>query len=276
MPKDSVLTTTGYNKLVDDLNKIINEGRARVKTAANMELVRTYWAVGRRIEEEGLTETAGYGDAIMEKLAVALKTDRSTLVRCIQFYNFYQKGAPESSIPWTSWRLLLTVGNEKERAYYIEKVEKEHWSYEKLVEAVKDDSAVTPSGKGGKKLTRPTGGPFTYVATILRVVDGDTLLVMADLGFEVWKEQRLRLACVDTPALGEDGGPEAQEYVLSKLAKAKRVVIRTGKVDAHGRYVAHVFYTLDPEMAREKVFEEGNWLNQELINRGLARAVSGF
>jgi predicted nuclease of restriction endonuclease-like (RecB) superfamily len=45
---------------------------------------------------------------------------------------------------------LLTVGNEKERAYYIEKVEKEHWSYEKLVEAVKDDSAVTPSGKGGR------------------------------------------------------------------------------------------------------------------------------
>lgn len=273
MAKETVLTTDGYNRFVEDLRRIIEEGRARVKAAANLELVRTYWAVGRRIEEEGLTESAGYGDAVMEKLAEALDTDRSTLVRCIQFYNYYPKATPETSIPWTSWRLLLTVGNEKERAYYIEKVEKEHWSYEKLAEAVQNDDAVTPDGKSGKKLTRPKGGPFTYVATVSRVVDGDTLLLMIDLGFEVWKEQRVRLACLDAPALGEDGGPEAQDYVLNQLAKAKMVVIRTGRVDAHGRYVAHVFYTLDPDADREKVFEEGNWLNQELLNRGLARAI---
>lgn len=271
MPKDNILTSETYNKLVEDLRQIIDEGRARVKAAASMELVRTYWAVGRRIEEEGLTETAGYGDAIMEKLADALATDRSTLVRCIQFFNYYPKGAPENLLPWTSWRLLLTVGNEKERAFYIEKAEKEHWSYEKLAEAVRGDAAITPAGKGGKKLVRPTGGPFTYVANILKIIDGDTLLVRADLGFQVWKEQRLRLANVDTPPLGEDGGPEARDYVLNQLAKAKTVVVRTGKVDAHGRYVAHVFYTLDPDMGRERVFEEGNWLNQELLNRGLAR-----
>ena len=94
-----------------------------------------------------------------------------------------------------------------------------------------------------------------------------------DLGFAVWKEQRIRLACLDAPALSEDGGAEARDYVLSQLAKAKMVVIRTGKIDAHARYVAHVFYTLDPDMSREKVFTDGNHLNAELLNRDLARKV---
>jgi endonuclease YncB( thermonuclease family) len=273
MPKNSVLDLTAYNKLVEDLNRIIEEGRARVKSTANRELVRTYWTVGSRIEKEGLTETAGYGDAIMERLAEELKTDRSTLVRCIQIYNDYPKGAPEYAVTWSCWRALLTVANEKERSYYIEKVEKEGWSYEKLLQAIRADSAVTPEGKGGKKLTRPTGGPFTYVARILHVVDGDGIVVLADLGFQVWKEQRLRLANIDAPPLGEDGGPEAKEYVLTQMAKAKTVVIKTGKIDLHGRYVAHVFYSLDPDMDRERVFSNGNWLNQELVNRKLARVL---
>ena len=77
-----------------------------------------------RIESEGLTENAGYGDAVMDKLADALGVDRSTLVRCVQFVRAYPKGVPETDLNWSQIRLLLTVADPKDRAYYQEDVYK--------------------------------------------------------------------------------------------------------------------------------------------------------
>ena len=75
MPKNSILTPSRYTKLVKDIRVLIEEGRARATRAANQELVQTYWNVGRRICEEGLTENAGYSQAILEDLAEELSID---------------------------------------------------------------------------------------------------------------------------------------------------------------------------------------------------------
>ena len=41
---------------------------------------------------------------------------------------------------------------------------------------------------------------FTYQATVLRIIDGDTVDVDIDLGFSVWlKKQRVRMMGIDTP-----------------------------------------------------------------------------
>lgn len=96
------------------------------------------------------------------------------------------------------------------------------------------------------------------------------MLVRLDLGFQVLKDQRIRLAEIDTPSLKEDGGPEALEYVQTQMAKAKVVTVRTIKIDIYGRYVGHVFYSLNEKDDWEKVFQAGHWLNEELIGRGLA------
>jgi endonuclease YncB( thermonuclease family) len=76
---------------------------------------------------------------------------------------------------------------------------------------------------------------------------------------------------VDTPPLKEDGGEEALAYVRDQLAKAQKIVIRTSKEDLHGRFVGHVFYSLDERMEWGRVYRDGRWLNQELLDRGLAR-----
>jgi micrococcal nuclease len=120
-------------------------------------------------------------------------------------------------------------------------------------------------------LTRPQGGPYIYRVTIFKVVDGDTFDVNIDLGFRAHLEERVRLAGVDAPHLDEDGGREAFDYVREQMAKAKTVVVRTGKEDKHGRYVMHVFYSLEEDANKERVFQTGRWLNQELLDRGLAR-----
>jgi endonuclease YncB( thermonuclease family) len=42
--------------------------------------------------------------------------------------------------------------------------------------------------------------PYTYKCTLDRVIDGDTIDVHIDLGFDVWlNKQRVRLAGIDTP-----------------------------------------------------------------------------
>ncbi|MBL8024695.1 MAG: thermonuclease family protein [Elusimicrobia bacterium] len=272
MTNDNVLTTTGFTKLVTDIRQLITQGRDRARTAANNELIQTYWAIGGRIEVEGLTENAGYGDAIMEHLAEALDIDRSTLVRCVQLYRAYPKSAPQGTLTWSHIRLLLTVNNPEERKRLKEEAEKNDWTRQELAKAINVEAHPAPKdGKQSKQLKRPAGGPFVYRAEVIKVVDGDTLVVRLDLGFQVWKEQRIRLSGIDTPPIKEDGGPEAYEYTQTQLAKAKVVVVRTGKIDIYGRYVGDVFYSTDEDDTWEKVFLKGAWLNNELLEKGLAR-----
>ncbi|HMX94212.1 MAG TPA: DUF1016 N-terminal domain-containing protein [Elusimicrobiota bacterium] len=272
----TVLTDTRYTKLVVDLRRLIDEGRGRAQAAANWELLRTYWNVGERLAEEHLTDNAGYGESVMERLSYELKTDRSTLVRCLQFHEDYPKGPPEKTpLSWSHFRALLTVKDDKARAFYETTAIEKKWTRDELVKAIQADhfgeDPTKGNGKSPKKLIRPEGEPFIYRAEVIRVIDGDTLLCRLDLGFEVWIGQKIRLAEIDTPPLKEDGGEEALAYVRDQLAKAKKIVIRTSKEDLHGRFVGHVFYSLDERMEWGRVYRDGRWLNQEMLDRGLAR-----
>lgn len=123
-----------------------------------------------------------------------------------------------------------------------------------------------------KPLTRPTAATYVYQAQVERVIDGDTLLLRVDLGFAVWKEQRIRLAEVDTPPIDEPGGQEAYRFVRDQLAQAQTVVVKTHKMDIYGRYVGHVFYALK-ETDLADVFASGRYLNAELVAKGLATTL---
>jgi endonuclease YncB( thermonuclease family) len=271
MPTNTVLSPSSLNKLVSDIRGLITGGRQQAQRATNIALISTYWKVGERIISENLTENAGYGDAVMDKLAESLDIDRSTLVRSVQFAKAYPRGVPQNDLTWSHYRLLLTVQRDKERRFYQDQAEKNHWTREQLAKAIDTEVVVDPNKKPSKQLKRPTGGPFIYRAEVLKVIDGDTLLVRLDLGFQVLKDQRIRLAEIDAPSPEEDGGPEAKEYVQTQMAKAKAVAIRTIKIDIYGRYVGHVFYSQNEGDDWEKVFTRGQWLNEELISLNLVQ-----
>jgi len=93
MPETGILTDTRYRKLLTDLRRLIAEGKRRAEQTAGQVLVETYWALGKRITEEGLTENAGYGDSIMEDLAEDLGMDVTTLRRAVTFFEQNEKGA---------------------------------------------------------------------------------------------------------------------------------------------------------------------------------------
>jgi len=201
----TVLTKTNYQQLVEELRGIIEGAREQAIRAANQEVVRMYWQLGRRITRAKLTENAGYGDSVMEDLAGDLGLDLSTLRKAVIFFKQYQNSAPWGTIlTWTQYKALSAIAGEKERDFYEGQAVKFGWNKRELLRAIRGDEyalqAVGKSGGKGRRLTRPTGATYVYKAIVERVIDGDTLLLRIDLGFEVQKVQRLRLEGIDAPS----------------------------------------------------------------------------
>jgi len=136
--------------------------------------------------------------------------------------------------------------------------------------------ATPPFGGGGSapsdliKLSKRTSADlYTYRAYVVRVLDGDTLEVVVDLGFGVRSVQTLRLRGIDAPELITRDGVEAKEFVQSSLAKLIRerqpLLIKTVKSDKYDRYLADIFYT-------DKA-GKSQYLNNRLLEEGHAVRV---
>jgi len=81
-----------------------------------------------------------------------------------------------------------------------------------------------------------------YVRKVENVVDGDTIDVLIDLGFDILFQSRVRLAGIDTPESRTSDkaekvlGLESKEYLKKHLKDAKSVVIKTEKMDSSEKY----------------------------------------
>ena len=108
------------------------------------------------------------------------------------------------------------------------------------------------------------------VIKINRVVDGDTIDVTIDLGFDLFKKERVRIAGVDTPekrtrdleekALGIDATNWLKNHLDSAIAGEEDLIIRTELVGGMGKYgrLLGWLYIGDDEMSlNEKMIEEG-------------------
>jgi len=119
---------------------------------------------------------------------------------------------------------------------------------------------------------------FEYKALIRRVVDGDTIDLEFDLGFNVRVRERIRLLGVDTPetyGVKKDSeeyqaGIIAKKFVESKLTPLSPndyVIVETArdKKGKYGRYLARIWYLEDPAQHLWRC------INDVLLEEGLAR-----
>ena len=115
------------------------------------------------------------------------------------------------------------------------------------------------------------------VVKINRVVDGDTIDVTIDLGFDLYKKERVRVAGVDTPEkrtrdLEEKAlGIDATVWLKSKLEETikgdEELTVRTelkGGVGKYGRLLGWL-YVGDTDIS----------LNEQMITEGYAHAYDG-
>jgi endonuclease YncB( thermonuclease family) len=104
--------------------------------------------------------------------------------------------------------------------------------------------------------------PFVYNATLERIVDGDTIDVTLDLGFNVkLHNQRCRLAGIDTP---ESRTKNLEEKALGLKAKErlKELCIGSFKIQSlgtgkYGRILA-IPYTEDGQDVCQMLVSEGH------------------
>ncbi len=274
MLQKTTLPESKYRKLLKDIRGILAEAREDVERVVRQRLVETYWQIGKRLTEEQILERAEYGEALLEDLAEELEMDSVTLRRCAHFFNTYKVAPRGNNLSWSHYRELLALPDASTRLFYEKQVEEEGWTRDQLAAAIKRGAheAKSRKKKSAEQLERPPAELYGYKAKVERVVDGDTLILRIDLGFQVWKEQRVRLAGLNTPGLDEPGGREAYRFVRDRLAGIPFVVVKTRKIDIYGRYVGHIFYSA-AETRKDRVALAGTYLNQELLERGLARRV---
>jgi micrococcal nuclease len=105
-----------------------------------------------------------------------------------------------------------------------------------------------------------------YVRKVENVVDGDTIDVLIDLGFDILFQSRVRLAGIDTPESRTKDlkekvlGLESKEYLKKHLKDAKSVIIKTEKMDSsekYGRILGWVYVNGDTVSLNDKMINDG-------------------
>jgi micrococcal nuclease len=105
-----------------------------------------------------------------------------------------------------------------------------------------------------------------YVKKVTKVVDGDTIDVEIDLGFDISFSSRVRLAGIDTPESRTTDkmekllGLESKEYLKKAIDASKTVVIKTEKMDSsekYGRILGWLFLDGSKVSVNEQMIADG-------------------
>jgi len=111
---------------------------------------------------------------------------------------------------------------------------------------------------------------YTYkIKEIAKVVDGDTIDVIIDLGFGLTKKERVRVAGIDTPEsrtrdlYEKKLGLEAKDWLVKQLRRSD-LTIKTEKEGKYGRILGWLFTE-----------EFSKSLNEVMVDKGYAWEYDG-
>jgi micrococcal nuclease len=83
---------------------------------------------------------------------------------------------------------------------------------------------------------------YEYRARVIRVVDGDTVHLEVDLGFDVRRQDSFRLTGINAPERGTPEGVAATGHLVELLNRVGPLVVYTTKDrrEKYGRYLARL------------------------------------
>jgi micrococcal nuclease len=110
---------------------------------------------------------------------------------------------------------------------------------------------------------------YQYKAKVERIVDGDTIDIVIDLGFKITTNQRIRMARINTPETFNakkdseeyQKGLAAKQFVEQRLAANNyEIKLETEKVtEKYGRYIGTIWLS-----------DSAVSLNDELVEKSFA------
>ena len=106
---------------------------------------------------------------------------------------------------------------------------------------------------------------YTYNAKVVKVVDGDTIDALVDLGFDTWKQVRIRMNGMNAP---ESRTRDLEEKKLGLAAKARlKEILKENKnkfilvshgVGKYGRCLGEIFLTMEGDSVNNLLISEGH------------------
>lgn len=194
----SALTPTDDAKMgdltavYDRIAEILNDARSAVVRSVNVEMVKAYWQIGREIveEEQRGASRAGYGDRLIEELAIKLRASFGTgfgatsLKQMRLFYKAYPNliseirhtvcdesekpvvGRLDPNVSWSHYRLLSRIDPESKRSFYEIEIVRNAWSFREFERQVnsllferlamsKDKKGLMALATGGHQIQSP-------------------------------------------------------------------------------------------------------------------------
>jgi predicted nuclease of restriction endonuclease-like (RecB) superfamily len=153
--KEHGVTTKEYVKTLAHIKSQIKKAQVKAVLAANKELIKLYWSLGKTITEK--QNEYGWGSSFVEKLAQDLQSSfpgiagfsRANVFKMKAFYQSYEKvsqvvrqfeNLPIFSIPWGHNVVLITkIKSPAECLWYAKKTIEYGWSRSMLETWIKSD-----------------------------------------------------------------------------------------------------------------------------------------
>ncbi len=138
--------------LFERIRGLVQEAQGRAVRAVNRAMVELYWSIGRTIveDEQGGAARAAYGEALIDELAARLTAEfgkgfnAANLRNMRQFFLFFPRVEVgevnrnqicytlRSELSWSHYRLLMRVGSESAREWYMNEAADAGWSVRAL------------------------------------------------------------------------------------------------------------------------------------------------
>ena len=120
---------------------------------------------------------------------------------------------------------------------------------------------------------------YIYKAELVRVVDGDTVDLIIDLGFDTFRGERFRLYGIDAPEIRTAEGKAAKAWLMSVLQPLGFIYVQTlqhktkAKRDKYGRFLAVLYdHMPDPDDIRTNPGSLSLYtINYDMIAEGHAK-----
>lgn len=156
----------------------------------------------------------------------------------------------------------------------------------KAIETDLKEEQIVEVAKNGEKYSLVSSNlPYKklniYKAYLERVVDGDTIRVILDLGFGIFHEEILRLKGINAAEIKTNEGKRSYKFLNDLLKDVPFLIVKTVKTDIYGRFVADVFLEgtenekneleifTKHETSPQEVADNGIYLNQLLLDEGV-------
>lgn len=101
---------------------------------------------------------------------------------------------------------------------------------------------------------------YCYKATVIKVVDGDTVKLNIDLGFKIFWQSNCRIAGINAPEINTEEGKAAKTWLEGVIVPGDVIMIKSVKLDKYGRPVFDALVDVNAEMLTlsEEILKAGH------------------